>query len=650
MPSLSAPDKDRASQVPLRLRAILIGALLIPPNSFWVIYMERVVRGPYPTTISLFANVLFILLLLVIVNRFLHRYWPKGALNQAELLTIYTMLGVSSALAGLDMIPSLIIKMGHPFRYASESNRWEALFFHHLQPMHWLMVKDLQVLEPYYRGNSSLYHWEYLSLWIPPILAWVGFILLLFWVLQCLCILVRRQWVDRERLSFPIVQLPFVMTLPEGGLFRQPLLWLGFALAGGIDLINGFAFLFPSIPSIPIWQRDLSPNFRVRPWSAMGWTPIAFYPFAIGLGYLLPADLLFSCWFFFLFWKAQRIFSAALAWDAIPRFPFINEQCFGAYSGLILVSLWTGRKYFLEIGREIFSPFTVGKGGREEALSYRVAFWGFLIGWLGLLLFCRLMGMSWGISFLFFLLYLILAISVARMRAELGPPVHDLHFTGPDHLLPTFLGTKNLGGTDLAGFTLFFWFNRAYRSHPVPFQIEGLKLAQLARTSQQRTLGAVLLAILLGSFSAFWAFLHFAYQLGTAAKINVGTSFAWEAYNRLASWLSNPTDPDYRAMWAVGVGFFFTLGLMILRLRLLWFPFHPLGYAISGSWSMNLVWMCLLIAWIVKVLVLRFGGLRAYRQFLPFFFGLILGQTVVGCLWSLVGLILGIPTYSFWGA
>ena len=30
-----------------------------------------------------------------------------------------------------------------------------------------------------------------------------------------------------------------------------------------------------------------------------------------------------------------------------------------------------------------------------------------------------------------FLIYFILATAIARMRAELGPPVHDLHFSGP---------------------------------------------------------------------------------------------------------------------------------------------------------------------------------------------------------------------------
>ena len=90
--------------------------------------------------------------------------------------------------------------------------------------------------------------------------------------------------------------------------------------------------------------------------------------------------------------------------------------------------------------------------------------------------------------------------------------------------------------------------------------------------------------------------------------------------------------------------------LSAMRMRFLWWPFHPIGYAISGSWSMNLVWMPMLIAWIAKGSILKWGGLRLYRTLLPFFLGLILGDIMMGCLWSLIGIVLGVETYSFWGA
>jgi hypothetical protein len=99
---------------------------------------------------------------------------------------------------------------------------------------------------------------------------------------------------------------------------------------------------------------------------------------------------------------------------------------------------------------------------------------------------------------------------------------------------------------------------------------------------------------------------------------------------------------------AIAVGFFLTLALNAIRMRAGWFPFHPVGYAVSGSWSLSLLWLPLLIAWIVKSLLLRYGGLKAYRQALPFFLGIILGECVIGSLWMLIGIVFNIPTYAFW--
>jgi len=85
-----------------------------------------------------------------------------------------------------------------------------------------------------------------------------------------------------------------------------------------------------------------------------------------------------------------------------------------------------------------------------------------------------------------------------------------------------------------------------------------------------------------------------------------------------------------------------------LRLRYLWFPVHPLAYAIGNSWGVQQLWMPLMIGSTCKLLMLKFGGLPNYRRSLPFFFGLILGEIVVGSLWTIVGILLGVPTYDFW--
>ena len=61
----------RASE--LRTRAFLIALPLIVLDNCWIIWMEKIYRGPYVTSISLFANCVFILVLLVLVNALLRK-------------------------------------------------------------------------------------------------------------------------------------------------------------------------------------------------------------------------------------------------------------------------------------------------------------------------------------------------------------------------------------------------------------------------------------------------------------------------------------------------------------------------------------------------------------------------------------------------
>ena len=632
----------------IRLRALLLALPLIVLDAFWVIHAERVGYGPFFTTISLFANVLFLLTVLFVLNLGLRRWAPRLSLSQAELIVVYTMIAVGAALAGQDFGSALLPMLSHPYRYDSPANGWLGRFGQYLPAP--LMVSDKAALDGFYQGHASLYTPGNLRAWAVPVALWTAFTVVLFWCLMCLSVIVRKGWQDRERLPFPIVEIPLQMTDPSGAMWRSKLFWMGFGVCAGLEIINGLAWLYPSIPAIPVKHYDLGGQgiFATRPWNAVGFTTYSFYPFAIGLGYLLPLDLLFACWFFYLFWKAQLVFSAQMAWDVTPEFPFVREQEFGGYLAILVFMVWNGRNYFKEMGKRILGEPS-DMDDRTEALTYRQATLGLLGGTAFLVAFMVWAGMSPLVALAAFGIYFALALAVSRIRAEFGPPVHDLHFSGPDHILTRVAGTPAFSGRDLTLLSFFFWFNRAYRSHPQPFGIEGLKAAQDTHGSQKMMFWATMLAALVGTVAVFWAYLHLAYSLGAQARMRGGAGFAGEAYNRLNSWLQTPTPPNGMATGAIGVGFVFCALLFLARVRFPWWPFHPIGYAISGSWSMNLVWLPLFIAWIMKGLILRYGGVRLYRQAQPFFLGLILGQVLVGSLWHLLGLALDIVPYSFWG-
>ncbi len=643
-PDTTTPS-EAAEQCSVTLRSVCIGAALIPLTCMWLIQSEILWYSSQPTTISLMPHVMFILFLLTVGNMLLRRLWPGAALNPGELLTIYTMLAIGSVICGHDSIEILASMMPHGYWAATPENGWEK-FFPYLP--RFVLVDNREVVSGYYQGGSTMYDWRVVAAWGTPILWWASFIFALGAALFLINALLRKQWTENEKLSYPVLQIPLMLTTQTRRLLSTRLLWYGFAIAAGIDLLNGLSHLIPAVPSIPVVHIDrLSRYLTERPWSAAGWMPISLYPFAIGVCFFLPLDLAFSCWFFYLFWKAQLVLSSAFG-IAIPGFPFINDQTAGGYLGLCLIALWVSRRYL----RDLFLHL-VGRAAMDdsrEALRYRKAAMLLLGCLIYVGVFLHWLGMSLLVIVPFILIYLAIAIAIARMRAELGPPAHDLHYAGPDQMIPRLVGMKPLGEHTLAALAMTWFFNRAYRGHPIAPSLEGFKAAQQTRMSARRMLVAMLVALALGTFGGFWAMLHVGYKYGMEASAGPAFgAFANEPYARhLHSWISNPQPANTGAAIATGVGIASTLLLAALRMRFAWWPFHPVGYAVSGSWSMEQLWVPIFVSWLLKWVILHYGGAKAYRRAVPFFIGLALGEFLLGCLWDIHGILAGVDPYSYW--
>jgi len=159
----------------------------------------------------------------------------------------------------------------------------------------------------------------------------------------------------------------------------------------------------------------------------------------------------------------------------------------------------------------------------------------------------------------------------------------------------------------------------------------------------------LMLAAALGIPAALWAMLHGYYVQGASRDPSAATNaFGGETWWQLTSWINNPDPPERPALYAIAVGFLFTLSLMALRTRFAWWVFHPVGYAVSSSWSMNLLWLPLLVAWIAKAIIIRYGGGAAYQKVVPVALGLILGEFTVGAFWCLYGMVRHVNVYPFW--
>lgn len=636
---------DRGKTV--TLRAMAIACALMPILAMWVVQAELIWYTGHSTAISLFYHVTFAVFLVALLNLGLEKLGIVDTLTSGEILTIYVMLSVAGTLCSHDLLQIMIPMLTYPTYNANPQNRWDTLILP-LLPQ-WAIVTDPTATNDLAVGNSWLYRAGILVAWLRPLAFWSAVLVALLVALFCINTFFRQPWTEKERLSFPIIQIPLILATRLAELLRSKLFWTGFGLAAMIDLINGYNFLEPNFPlRIPIVQAfEFREYFVERPWNAIASTELNLYPFVIGLVFFLPTDLAFSCWFFFLFFKVQLVLTSAVGIHELPGFPFPMEQAAGGYLALGLFAMWLARRHLAGVWRTV-RGLPGGADESEEPMRYRTALGLLLLSSTFLVACGRALGGGYGTMALFFVLFFLYSLAIARMRAELGPPAHDLHAMGPGVLISNAVGTENMSSGNLTAFSCFFWFNRAYRAHFSAHSMEGLKIAQVKKASARSMMIAIGVAVVVGLFSAYWALLHCLYVHGYSGR-PAGQAFASQAWTRLEGWLTFPQGPRIAATVATVLGVLFTLFLGAMRTQFTWWVFHPVGYATATSWSMGKLWACVFIGWLAKALITRYGGAVAYRKALPFFVGLVLGEFVVGSLWGIYGAIFSKPVYHFWG-
>ncbi len=643
---------------PLKLwRVLLLGLLLIPVNVFWTILIEVRWYTLDGTCLPLFVTPIFMLFVLVLLNLAWRRAAPKTRpLKQEELLLLYVMLVVSCTFAGHDTLQNLFGAFTYPFWHETPENKWRSLFFSYLPS--YLVITDKDALTAMNHGNVSIYSppgQVYLRAWIVPLLVWGFFFLTLVGMYLCLTILVRRAWIESEKLTFPIVQLPLAMTADAAGtsFFKNPVMWAGFGLAFSVSFGNGLHTLIPSVPEFPVKLFSLNALLTTRPWYAIGGTFSSFYPFAVGLGYFMPLDLSFSCWFFYVAARVFRIVGNVYGWDAVQNtsqtstFPYFGEQATGAWLGLGMMLLYAGRGPW----RQVFRSVRLGAGSDDpaEARRYQAALAGLLLGALLLAAFSEVIGLTGWIAALFFFVVFLLGFVITRVRAEFGAP-HEIVWVNPIQVLITLFGSRTLGAHDLTLLSTLYWFNRGYRNHPMPNQLEAFKMLDGKPSVGIGGLcGVLAFASLVSLLATDWAHLHVLYAYGGEGK---APGFkAWvgaESYGRLAGWLTQPVPPASTGLYYIVGGLALTVALSLMRVNFVWWPFHPAGYALALSYAMEYFWLPIFLAWLLKFLIIRYGGIGLHRRAVPFFLGLILGDYTMGALWAIVGPIMGVATYKIY--
>ena len=629
------------------LLPLATGIVLILINAYWVALVSGIHHSLNPAYASLFITPIVNLFFLVLLNTLLKRFCPQLALNRAQLLIVYQMLVMLCLVSGHNPMDFILGILAHPFWFATFENEYAALFHRYIPS--WFTIQDKGVLTGFFEGNSTLYTAKHLLAWVGPTLLWSFVTFVLFFILMCFNSIQRLQWSERERLSYPIAQLPIEMTTPR--FFSRRLLWLGFGICAVIELLNGLHFLYPFVPGVPLKIPDFGAKiFTAKPWSAIGWLPLFFYPWVIGLTFFVPLELSFSVWFFFLFTKFQLILGSIGGWKSLPGFPYYNQQGIGAWLTLGILILWVSRPHLKRVFTMALKPSENSDAtSRNEPFQYRTALLGILIGTAILVFIFQQAGMSVGILLAFLCLYFLMSIAITYARAAVGVPYHEVIWTHPQLMLVSVLGVRRIGAVNLTLLSFLYPYVRDNVSHPMPSQLEGFKLAERARLSQKKMAIAMIVALLVATPVSFWAYLHLIYQHGAVRTEGYIIGIGFETFERmLLPWLQQPHATDSTGLSFTAFASLFTLGLMFLRRQFIWFPFHPAGYALGLSAGMVWVWSAVCVGWFIKAILLKFGGLRTYRKAAPFFVGMILGDFLTGTFWSLMGVIFEIPVYRVW--
>ncbi len=377
------------------------------------------------------------------------------------------------------------------------------------------------------------------------------------------------------------------------------------------------------------------------PWLAAGRFPICSFPFLYGLAYLLPLELGFSVWFFLMLSRLELVIAAAVGYRQ-GVFPYLLQQELGAHWGVAAFVVWTARGHLRRVWQRAWGAREGNDA--EEPMRYSVAFWGFVLGMLAMMAFATTAGLRPITALIYFMGLMGIVLAQARIRAEFGlPKVGLCCAVGMGDVMQRVTGATSWTPRDRTGMTLLWFLSRSHANFPILNEIDSFRIGDQSNISLPSLTKVIMATAIVGIVAAFWSMLHVTYQTGYESAKFMGPAvpaFGSAPWTKLANSLSYPPKPDIGASLAYILGIGFTVFLAAMRIRFIWWPFHPIGYLLKGSYEMLRLWFPIFITWLIKSLILRYGGMRLYRRAYPFFIGLILGEFVAGFLRTIVDLVL----------
>ncbi len=604
--------------------------------------LGRYVAGGVPP-VSGFA----LLLVLLVAQGLLRRLAHREVLTRRQILLAYLMLGFASPLIG-----SYLVRAWLPHLVALaywEPKRPELAGLGQYLP-HWIGPTSAAAIRNYWEGShfAGATPW---AEWRKPLLMWSVFFGAVGVAMYSLMALFQRQWIRAERLTYPLLYLPLTLTDASAGhherqVWRQWLFWAGIGVTLLFSAANVAHCVVPSVPA-PGFSKSMAPYFTVRPWTPFASLNLYYMIETIGFGYFIPLEVSFTVWFSYL---AVKLFACAGIASGLerPGFPFIHEQCSGAYFACAVAVLAGSRRHLAALWR---AAWRLGEAEESERVAWISLFAALAV----MLWFMVLTGVPLVVAAAFWAVLLVFIVVYARIRAETGAP---LEFTYPYWMPKTLVtwaftpsGVVALGGMRApVSFGLFSWLSRHHWAmSQAAYSADAFKIRETVGISRRVLAITVGLAIVVGVAASVWAHLDAYYEVGTnLASGSLGrgeyrATVAVDEFNRTATELAGNWRRPWERLTYAGGGFVIAGLLALLRSHVPGWPLHPLGFILATAYGdHNTAIFPMFVAWAAKAMIQKAGGLKAYRKGVPFFIGLIAGHFFwAGVVWPIIAVAIG---------
>jgi len=634
-----SPDNVR----PISGRARVVSILCAILVAVALPYANLVIRGSRPANTSLPFGVVALGFAVVALNALAARVCRRLSLSRDDILIVLVALMVSSAVPTWGLIGQLLPIMAGAQYYATPENRWEELLLENVPP--WMAPSLPHVNRQFFEGLSpgAAIPW---GAWAGPLAAWGVFAAALYATMAGIMLLLRPQWVDRERLIFPLMRLPVELAQVDGPrrippILSDPLLWVGVFIALVPTVLNGLHFYIPSIPAmrlrntlyIPMQQETLILHL---------WLNFA----VIGFTYVVSADLGFTLWFFALIAALQtplmRLAGVSLGGKEVycAGSPAVSNQAMGAMIFLVGAGVWAAREVLAKAWRATWRSGPPVEALCEPAhprVGILLTGGGFLVmaGWL----------IAGGLKPLPAVIFLVGAfvnfIALTRATVQGGIPVTRAALI-PQSFAAYAVGSPAIGAKGLTSLGYAFAWSADIRVVMMTFVSHSFKLWSETHPRRRGLLPLMAASAVIAAIGGIVITLYFAYTKGGVSLSSwLFRGNPVSAFTYVTGQMQTPAEPGFGrfAYLAIGAG---VMGLLTsLHYRFLWWPLHPLGFAVAATQPVQDLWLPIIIGWALKSFTMRYGGYRLYRRSLPLLLGAILGQSLGCAAWLLVDGLLG---------